>query len=263
MSFLDAIFGQPGKVRVEEEAATQKSRPDEPPVVLRANREYPLLVDPSQLLATEHFGVLRARLLNAYLQSGIRSVVITSPQNREGKTLVCTNLATCIAQIGKYRVLLVDGDLRVRGITQLFGIQDQHGLGDFLQGTATFRQCIRSTNLPCLWVAGAGGLSQESPVAILEGTKWPQFLELAKQEFDLMIIDSVPAGAPIADFELLSAACDAVLLIVHLRKTTRQAVDRTLQQVNSKLMGLIVNNAGPRVGYDHYYHGYMPKKKKV
>jgi capsular exopolysaccharide synthesis family protein len=255
MSFLKVISKEVTEIHIGDPRNGK-------PIVLGASPEYPLLVDPTQTTATEHFSVLRTRLLNTYSRSGLRSVVITSPQTQEGKSLVCTNLAICVAQLEKYRILLVDGDLRMKGTTQLCGIEDNRGLGNFLDGSANFEECIRSTNLKYLSVAGAGTVRQEALPGILEGPKWPQFLEQAKQQFELIIVDSVPAVAPIADFELVSAACDAILLVVHLRKSTREAVERTLRQLNGKLLGLIINNTGPRVGSDYYSYYQTTTKKK-
>jgi capsular exopolysaccharide synthesis family protein len=225
-------------------------------VVLRTDPVYPLLIDPTQKEAAEHFGVLRTRLLNARAKSGTRSVLISSPQKQEGKSFTCLNLAISLAQLEKGRVLLIDGDLRIRGISGLLGLRGSTGLADFLQGRTSFESCIRATTLPHLFVVPAGNVAEESLPALLEGSRWPEFVRKAEQEFGMVIVDSVPASAPIADFELLLAACDAALLIVHLRKTTREALDITVQQLNDKLLGVIVNNAGPRVSSDYYsYYG--------
>jgi len=230
------------------------------PLILHADPAYPLLLDEEQVVAAERFSVLRTRVLNAYAKSGIRSVMITSPQTAEGKSLICINLALSLAQLGKGPILLVDADLRVRGISRLFGAEEDSGVGDFLEGRATLNASIRKTNVPFLFVASAGKLSEESLPAVLEGRRWPEFLEQAKQQFKFIIVDSVPVAAPIADFELLSAACDAVLLIVHLRKTTREALTLTMQRLDSKLLGLVINNIDVRVGSD--YHSYYHTKKR-
>jgi capsular exopolysaccharide synthesis family protein len=231
------------------------------PVVLRAHPVYPLLVDPKQKEAAEHFGVLRTRLLNARAKSGICSVLISSPQKEEGKSFTCLNLAISLAQLEKDRILLVDADLRIRGVSELLGLRENTGLFEFLQDRASFESCIRATTLPHLHVAPAGNVSVESLPTLLEGPRWPDFLQKAKQKYGMIIVDSVPASAPIADFELLLAACDAVLLIVHLHKTTREALDVTTQQLNGKLLGVIVNNARLRVSSDYYsYYGSKNSK---
>jgi protein-tyrosine kinase len=235
---------------------------NEPPVELQSHPGYPLLVDPQQRAANEHFGVLRTRLLTARAQSGICSVMIASPQRQDGKSLTSTNLAISLAQLRSERILLVDGDLRLHGVTRLLGVQERSGLSDFLQERAAFRDCIKATSLPHLFVAPAGNVSEESLPAILEGGKWLEFLQKAKQEFGLIIVDSVPVSAPIADFELLLAGCDAVLLVVHFRKTTRDAMDFTAQRMNGKLLGVIVNNFERRSDFDYrsYYSGKKPKR---
>ena len=230
------------------------------PVRVRADASYPLLVDQEQVVASEHFSVLRSRILNLQAKSGMRSLIIASAQKGEGKSLISTNLALSLAQLERHRILLVDGDLRVKGVSQLLGLGEERGLSDFLRGEAEIESCIRRTSLPYLCVTGAGTQSEECLPAILEGSKWPEFLERAREVADLIVVDSVPIAAPIADYELLSAACDAALLIVHLRKTSREALSLALQQMDSKLIGVVINNQEPRIGFDYYSYYYGKKK---
>lgn len=228
-------------------------------VTFRPDPVYPLVVDPALMTAGEHFGILRTRVLSAHLKSGIRTLMVTSPQKEEGKSLVCVNLAIALGQLEKCRVLLIDSDLRVKGITRLLGMEDESGLGEYLQGKSSFEDSIHPTNLSHVSVAAAGQFSEESLPAILEGPLWPQFLETAKQYFDLIIVDSVPVAVPIADSELLASPCDGVLLIIHLRKTRRDALQLTARQLDSKLIGVVINNFQLRTGYDYY--SYYNRKK--
>jgi receptor protein-tyrosine kinase len=234
---------------------------DSAPVVLRSSPKYPLLVDSEQRAAAEHFGVLRARLLNARSKSGIRSVVITSPQKQDGKSFTSVNLAISLAQLQQMRILLVDGDLRLTGISRMLGLEQSTGLADFLQHWAPFEDCVRRTTLPHLYVAPAGNVAGESLPAILEGPRWPEFIAKGKQEFDLIIVDSVPVSAPIADLELLLNACDASLLVVHIRRTTREAMGFAASRMQDKLLGVVVNNKELRADFD-YHSPYNGKKSK-
>jgi capsular exopolysaccharide synthesis family protein len=230
------------------------------PITVHADLAYPLLVDHDQVVASEHFSVLRSRILNLHAKSSLRSLIITSPQKGDGKSLVCLNLAISLGQLERHRVLLVDGDLRVKGISRLLGIDEQVGVSDFLRGEVAMGDCQRRTNFPYLSVVGAGTQSEAASPAILEGSKWVEFLEQAKGISDLVVVDSVPVAAPIADFGLLSAPCDGTLLIVHLRKTKREALALTLQQMNGKLLGVIINNLDQQLGSDYYSYYYAKKK---
>jgi capsular exopolysaccharide synthesis family protein len=228
-------------------------------VELRSSPRYPLLIDPDHKDAAEYFGILRTRLLNARAKSGLCSVVLTSAQKQEGKSLICMNLAISLAQLNRDRILMVDADLRMRGITGLLGLQHAAGFGDFLLGRAAFDACIRKTSLPHLYVAAAGQITEESVTAALEGSRWMEFLDLAKRDFGLIVVDSVPITAPIADFELTIAGCDAALLVVQLRKSKWEALAIASARMNGKLLGVVVNNSEPSADLEHY--SYRGSKK--
>lgn len=250
------------EVRVEEQIAALENRRQlfemlhDERVELRSDPAYPLLIDPAQKEAAEYFGIIRTRLLNARSKSELHTVVITSAQKHEGKSLTCLNLSISLAQLQKERILLIDGDLRVRGVTRLLQLQSNTGLSDFLTKRAPFEHCIKATNLSHLYVAPAGQLEEDSLPAILAGASWPEFLRQAKELFGLIIVDSVPVCAPIADFELLLSACNAALLVAHMRKTKREALDSAAQQLGGKLIGVIVNNTDSHAGSNYqYYYG--------
>lgn len=212
-------------------------------VDLQSRPECHLLFDPSQSITAEQFGIIRARLLNARSKTGIRSLLVTSPEKRDGKTFTSLNLAISLAQLENERILLIDGDLRLKGITRILELGQKTGLAGYLQRFAPAQECIHTTSLSHLYVVPAGNIVGTSLPAILEGPRMPSFLNTAGQEFDFIIVDSVPVLAPIADFELLLAACDRALLVVSLRKTARGAVDLTSQRVGNKLLGVVINNA--------------------
>lgn len=232
------------------------------PMSALTNPDYPLVGDPGQIAAAEHFGVIRSRILAAHTHAGMRSVVVTSAQKGEGKTFVCANLAISLAQLKSHRVLLVDGDLRVGGVTELLGIQPEPGLAEFLQGTADLASVLQPSHLPSLSLVATGRVPEDALPGVLEGPRWAEFLKSAEEQFDVVIVDSVPIMAPIADFELLAAPCDGILLIVHLRKTQRENFDATVERTNGKLVGVIINNVEPHMGRDYYSYYYTKKKGK-
>ena len=260
---MNSREGKPGMIVIRELQAVDRissggeplphtDLPSSEVVQLHTNPRYPLLIDPDHRGAVENFGLLRTRLLNARAKSGLCSVLITSAQKQEGKSLISYNLAISLAQLGRDRILLVDGDLRMKGLTKILGLQESVGLSDFLQDRAAFDTSIRQTSLSHLWVAGAGGAPDESLPAILEGPRWLEFLEQAKRDFGLVIVDSVPASAPIADFELLLAGCDSALLVVQLRKAKWEALEQVSNRMNGKLIGMVVNNTEPPADVDYY-----------
>src|SRR5690349_13659808 len=63
-------------------------------------------------LAAEQYRALRTRLVFAEGAGALRTVLITSPQKGEGKSVTSANLALTMAQELQRRVVLVEADLR-------------------------------------------------------------------------------------------------------------------------------------------------------
>ena len=86
---------------------------------------------PSESLYTEAFRTLRANLFFSSMEKELRSIVVTSSVENEGKTTVSVNLAHTIA-MAERRVLLVDMDMRRPHLSNLFGLQSQKGVSEIL-----------------------------------------------------------------------------------------------------------------------------------
>jgi len=233
-------------------------RPAVPGSNSRSDAFLPLVLDPNNVEAVEAFSILRSRLLGLHSKLGTRSVIITSSDGGDGKTLVATNLALSLGALGTKRVLLIDGDLRAGTATGVLNLKNQPGIGEFLQGKRPFTAVIHPTQFANLSVAPTGYVPKNALPALLERPQWSEFIGLAKEQFDLIVIDSLPVSARVADLELLMAPCDGYLLVVHMRQTRRQSLKRVSSRLDmTKCLGVILNNDAELDDYsqDYYYLG--------
>src|SRR5260370_20029269 len=92
------------------------------------------LTDP-QSLAAEQYRVLRYRV-ECLARSGFRALAFSSAQRGEGRTTTVVNLALELGRGGRYRVVLVDADLRRPGVHNLLGLRPQKGLCEGVAGSA-------------------------------------------------------------------------------------------------------------------------------
>jgi|GEM_PF-4425461 len=229
----------------------------------RFEADFPLVADPSHVEAAQAFSILRSRLLSLHKKIGARSIIITSSDVGDGKTMVAANLALSLGELGSKRVLLVDGDLRAGSATRVLKLNHLPGMGEFLQGRRQFDAVVHPTKYPNLSVAPTGLVPKNTLPAILENSRWPEFVEMAKEKFDLIIVDSVPVSAPVADLELLLSCCDGYLLVVHMRQTRRQSLKRVNARLDAKkCFGVILNNDDELYDYDHEYYYVRPKTPK-
>ena len=205
--------------------------------------------------AMESYRALRTRLLRQQSSAGLRSIVITSALAGEGKTLTTLNLAQCCAQLREQRVLVVDADLRTRGLTHLLGVSSSRGLSEILSGRVEFEDAAVATNVANLYAVTAGETTTSIPDLFTE-PRWKEFMGWCGESFKLVLIDAPPI-LPVADFELISAECDGVLMVVLARKTKRDLLQKAASQVDpKKLLGVIFNaidHSRKERDYHHYY----------
>ena len=231
-------------------------------VVIGRNGSNPQLISTVtqlNLRAAESYRALRTRLMRMQSGSGLRSVALTSAVQGDGKTLTSANLALCFAQLSGFRTLLVDSDLRTRGLSKLFHLNRGIGLGEILAGSAPYEDAICATDFPNLYVVGAGN-NISAPAELLAGTHLKEFVGWAGESFKLIIMDSPPLPT-IADAELISAACDGVLMVVRALRTPRELLESAAAQLDQKKFLGIVYNAADHLGKYGPYRDYLQVSK--
>jgi capsular exopolysaccharide synthesis family protein len=207
--------------------------------------------------ALEAYRGLRTRLMRSQAKAGLKSIAITSSLPGEGKTLTTMNLGLCYAQLPQQRVLVIDADLRTCGLTSMLDHPSTPGLAEVLAGEVTPDEAIVSTNQKNLFVLPAGNVS--SPPELFTGSHWQEFLAHCSEMFKLVLIDTPPI-LPLADFELISAACDGVLMVVRAHHGQRETLQKTAGAVDpKKLLGLVFN-ATDVSRKDYYGYGYGSSK---
>src|SRR5713226_2129240 len=187
----DAVAIDLAEMRVGRSGKVHLARSSDSPVI-HAGSE-------STEEALESYRALRTRLMRLQAEQGIRSVVMSSALPGEGKTLTTLNLALCCAQLQDHRVLVIDADLRTRGLSGLLGQPAGPGLGEILANQAQFDECIFATDLPNLYILCAGA-SKAPPAELFAEKRWKEFIGWCSESFKLVLVDSPPI-LPLADFE--------------------------------------------------------------
>ncbi len=192
-------------------------------------------------LEAEVFRGLRTSLFFRAATGDLRTFAFTSPQMGDGKTTVIVNLAVSMAQSGR-SVLLVDADLRRPSVARILGLKGVDGLPKLLaDGTDPWDLVMSSETenlsvLPC-------GAPPENPAELLTSPRFAEFLRLAQERYDYVLIDCPPILA-VADPCIIAGVTDAVVLVVRIARSGRteaRHVKELLEDAGANLIGAIVN----------------------
>ncbi len=212
------------------------------------------VIHDQQSAISEAFKALRARVQMANINGKrVKSILITSPGEGEGKTMVATNLAFSLAQLKK-RTLLIDCDLRRPRVHKIMGTTKEPGLVDHLMGPASLDEVARKPNLENLLYITSGTLALD-PTEIFNSSSLEQFFSSMRAQSDFVIIDSAPIVAVI-DSEMLAKFVDGVILVVSADSTESKLMNeavKLIENTQTPILGTVLNNFKYRNGYKYYY----------
>ena len=202
--------------------------------------------------ASEAYRSIRTSILYSRAGKPPKVILITSANEREGKTVTAVNTAAALAQTSG-NVVLIDGDLRRPRIHEILGIDNLLGITEALTGHRELKDVISSTSIDRLDCITAGTIPP-NPSEILGSQTMHEILEQLAKIYDFVIIDSSPV-MPVTDSVVLSRIVDGSVIVVGAR-TPRQWVKNVcgrLRQVNANILGVVVNGLDPGKEASGYY----------
>jgi len=262
------------------------ARLPEPARALRAESKLAMLEEPKGVNA-EAFRMLRTNLEFAMLGKDVRTLLMTSAVEQEGKSTTIANLAVALARAGQ-RVILVDLDLRRPFLDRFFGLRDHVGLTQVAIGHVPLSDALAEIELvrsPSSLIGnleasengraatagnGNGKLRHGSLRVLPSGPIPPDpgefvgtgrlaaLLEELRRDADIVLIDAPPLFH-VGDAMVLSAKVDAVIVATRmeiLRRPMLAELNRLLETVPAIKLGFVVTGAEADEAYGSKYGGY-------
>ena len=211
---------------------------------------------------SEAYRVLRTNLQFSSVDKPLKTLLVTSANPIEGKSLTAANMGVVMAQAG-HSVIMVDTDLRRPVLHKIFQIPNNEGFTNALLHSNPNRDgYLQTTKVENLRVLTTGPLPP-NPSELLGSERMKEFIEHLKTQADVLIFDSPPCLA-VTDAAVLSTQVDGVLLVVDAGVTRRGLAKRgveSLRQVGANILGVVLNKlSARRGGYYYYYHHYYYSK---
>jgi capsular exopolysaccharide synthesis family protein len=257
LEYLDSTVKSPDEIREHLRLSFLGMLPAFPVDQLKGNLPLVTVGSPSHFV--EAFQTVRTNVLFSATEEGPKTIMVTSTQPSEGKSIVSANLAASLGQVG-LTVLIIDADMRRPSQHTSFGAKRGVGLSDVLSGTAKLEDAVSETGAPKVSLMTAGG-RVEHPAALLESATFRAMLQRLEKHFDWVIVDSPPV-LPVADAAIIAANVHGVLFVVGSEMTSRYAAMNALNQLEQAKAGFVgaVLNRVEVVRHSYYYANYYRRK---
>jgi len=225
------------------------------------------LDDTGRGLIAESARVLRSGLSFQLKTDATNIICVTSTIKGEGKSFVSYNLAKSYSALGK-KVILVGADLRNPQLHKFLNQKRENiGLTTYLSNEnfndidSLITKATKSGGLDYLLT----GAIPPNPSELLMRSRTKELLDILKQSYDLIIIDSAPLLL-VSDTTALLPLCDSVVYVTrsqYSEKKTFSFILNMQQRENVPPFGMVLNGlrsgglTGSNYGYKYRYsYGY-------
>jgi capsular exopolysaccharide synthesis family protein len=205
---------------------------------------------------SEAYRHLRTSVQYSQPDAPSHTVLVTSPNQEEGKSTTVCNLAISFAQ-AETRVLLVDADMRRPNVHKLFNLEQEPGLTESFFSKKRFEDVVHRKVIENLDVLCCGAIPP-NPAEILNSNRMQDYIDRLKGSYDIVLFDTPPLLA-VTDSSILSRKVEGVVIVVSAGRTDLASLDRAaeiLESVGKAPIGVVLNNFDMQLAYGGYYGKY-------
>lgn len=193
----------------------------------------------------EGYKLLRTQVLHRLRENGWNVLGVTSPNEREGKTLTAVNLGVSLAMETNQTVLLVDADLRKPSVHRLFGMDHTTGLADVLLDEEPVEQALVHPGIGRFVLLPAGRAVPRS-AEILTSPRMRALVDELKHRYpSRIVVFDLPPVLTSADVLAFGPFLDAVLLVTGEGMTRRHDIEESIVRLKGAvpILGTVLNQA--------------------
>lgn len=188
------------------------------------------------------YKVLRARIQSHAAGKGWNTIMVTSPNPGDGKTLTTINMSLTFAKEFHQTVLLVDCDLKKQDIHKRMGVTGPKGLSDYFFSHTPLNELIVWPGVQRMRFI-SGGQSVLDTAEILGSPKIKHLVNEMKERYsDRYIFFDVPPLLTSADALAFAPHVDGIIMVVQSGKTSSSDIKKSMRLIpEEKFIGFVLN----------------------
>ena len=215
-------------------------------------QKYLIKDNPSSSIA-EAYRKIATNIEFSNIDNEIKTIMITSAKQDEGKTTTICNLVMVMTELKK-KILLIDLDFRKPAVHKTFKISNKQGLTDILINKDDYKSYLHNVyqGLDILTT----GMIPANPTEIINSKALKELIKEMSNNYDYIFIDTPPVML-VSDPITISTYSDAVILAIEHGKTEKELAKKaveSLKQVNANIIGAVLNNIPVSKQSNYYYY---------
>ncbi len=193
---------------------------------------------------------IRQKIFASLKETDGKTILIASPLDNTGSSLLAAALAYNIACSCQQSVLLIDCNMRRAGLHDFFFVPQSYGFTDLILNNLPWQAVVKQTSTSNLSIITAGE-SIEDFSEHLQYAHIPNLVRDIQNQYDLIIFDTSPILKPNrnnVNIVSLTAVTDYFLLVTKQAGTTKDQLKETKDIVeagNGKIDGIVINEHSP------------------
>lgn len=217
--------------------------------------------DPKSFLS-EQYRHFRTNLMALNLDGSPRSLVFTSANKGDGKSISIANIALSLVECDNVRVCLVDTDFRAAALGRMFGVEDSPGLSNLLKEGLNLSKVLQPTKVENLHLIPAGD-EPRNPTELLGSDRFTNLMNALKRDFQYILLDTPPVF-PYTDACILGSKSNGIIMVVKMDQTNKTKVEkaiRALESAGGRVIGSFLTALRPQdkeESRDYYYYREEP-----
>lgn len=221
---------------------TKSTRYHLDPAVVERNRCVSLNPDSKEI---ERYKILRNRILNQAKNRKMNTIMITSPNRNEGKTVTAINMGFTFARDLKQTVLLVDCDFKGQDIHDYLGIDSKLSLIDYFIDGIPLNELIIWPGIEKLTLISGDRIVHDSSELLSSEMMGKLIKEMGERYDDRYVFFDAPPVLERSEAISMAPMMDGILMVVEAGRTSKKDVQKAVSLLPAdKFLGFVLNKQG-------------------
>lgn len=212
------------------------------PSVTEKNRGVCLYPNSAEI---ERYKILRARINHKFEDKPMNTIMVTSPNHGEGKTVTCINMGFTFARELNHTVFLVDCDFKGQDIHRYLGIESKHSLIDYFLDDMPLSELIIWPGIDKMTLISGARTVFDSSELLSSDMMANLVKEMGRRYENRYVFFDAPPVLDRSEAISMAPLMDGILMVVEAGVTSKKDVRKAVELLPAdKFLGFVLNKQG-------------------